>query len=274
MVDVVKKPAGGPFAEWKTANFAMIREKIKDHPGGVGRGGVLKLAGDMWKQMSEGEKQPWEEKFKEHTAAYAAYKSSDAYVEPEKKKRKHRECYAPVDLRKYPGGLLGIFMYERHRELDAVFQKVAMKKFRALSDEEKAKYQKIYDGDELGRGSPDEAEKFEDHKEDDGSPDEAALFKDFFTWSDNENDHKDTKDQTSLVKKAPKPLVKPATSGTNPEAQAVFAQARKEGLGLKVMNLLARPEIAAKGFDAQKLLTALRDAGGKVPAAKRALLDM
>lgn len=262
MVDVVKKPAGGPFAEWKVANFAMIREKVKDQPGSVGRGGVLKVAGDMWKQMSEAEKQPWEEKFKEHTAAYAAYKSSDAYVEPEKKqKRKHGECYAQVNLLKNPGGPLGIFMRERHGELDAVFQKVARKKFRALSDEEKAKYQKIYDDGELGRGSPDEAEKSEDHKEDD---DDSV---------DNEDDHKDTEDQTSLVKEAPKPLVKPATSGTNPEVQAVFAQARKEGLELKLTTLSARPEIAAKGFDAQKVLTALRDAGGKVPAAKRALLD-
>ena len=65
--------------------------------GGVGRGGVLKLAGAMWKQMSEAEKQPWDEKFKEHSAAYAAYESSDAYVEPEKKqKRTNGECYAPV----------------------------------------------------------------------------------------------------------------------------------------------------------------------------------
>ena len=48
----------------------------------MGRGGALKLAGAMWKQMSEAGKQPWDEKFKEHTAAYAAYESSDAYVEP------------------------------------------------------------------------------------------------------------------------------------------------------------------------------------------------
>ena len=64
---------------------------------GVCMGGVLKLAGAMWKQMSEAEKQPWDEKFKEHTAAYAAYESSDAYVEPEKKqKRTNGECYVPV----------------------------------------------------------------------------------------------------------------------------------------------------------------------------------
>ena len=64
-------------------------------------GGVLKLAGAMWKQMSEAEKQPWDEKFKEHTAAYAAYESSDAYVEPEKKqKRNNGECYAPVQNHK------------------------------------------------------------------------------------------------------------------------------------------------------------------------------
>ena len=48
-------------------------------------GGVLKLVGAMWKHMSEAEKQPWDEKFKEHTAAYAAYE-----------KRTNGECYAPV----------------------------------------------------------------------------------------------------------------------------------------------------------------------------------
>ena len=58
--------------------------------GSVGRGGVLKLAGYMWKQMSEAEKQQTIEKFEEHTAAYPAYESSDAYVEPEKKQKPKR----------------------------------------------------------------------------------------------------------------------------------------------------------------------------------------
>ena len=64
-------------------------------------GGVLNLAGYMRKHMSEAEKQPLDEVFKEHTAAYAAYKSSDAYVEPEKKQKcKHGGCYAPAQKHK------------------------------------------------------------------------------------------------------------------------------------------------------------------------------
>ena len=46
-------------------------------------------------------KKPWDEVFKEHAAAYAAYKSSDAYVEPEKKHtRKINEYFAPVQKHK------------------------------------------------------------------------------------------------------------------------------------------------------------------------------
>jgi CO dehydrogenase/acetyl-CoA synthase beta subunit len=53
----------------------------------------------------------------------------------------------------------------------------------------------------------------------------------------------------------------------------VFAEAQSEGFGLKLTTLLARPEIASKGLDAQIVLAALRKAGGKVVEAKRALLD-
>ena len=64
-------------------------------------GGVLNLAGYMRKHMSEAEKQLLDEVFKEHTAAYAAYESSDAYVEPDKKQKcTNGECYAPVQKHK------------------------------------------------------------------------------------------------------------------------------------------------------------------------------
>ena len=53
MVDVPKKPAGGPFSEWLSTVFRALSE---DKIGCVGRGGVLNLAGYMWKQMSEAEK--------------------------------------------------------------------------------------------------------------------------------------------------------------------------------------------------------------------------
>ena len=64
-------------------------------------GGALNLAGYTRKHMSEAEKQPLDEVFKEHTAAYAAYESSDAYVEPENKQKcKHCGYYAQVQKHK------------------------------------------------------------------------------------------------------------------------------------------------------------------------------
>lgn len=54
--------------------------------------------------------------------------------------------------------------------------------------------------------------------------------------------------------------------------EVVLADARKEGLQLKLTSLMDRPEIAATGLGAQQVLAALREAGGKVPAAKRTLL--
>ena len=53
----------------------------------------------------------------------------------------------------------------------------------------------------------------------------------------------------------------------------MFAEAQSEGFGLTLTTLLAGPEIASKGLDAQIVLASLRKAGGKVVAAKRALLD-
>ena len=53
-----KKRWSSPFSEWLSSVFrALSEEKM----GGVGLGGVLKLAGYMWKQMSEAEKKPWQE---------------------------------------------------------------------------------------------------------------------------------------------------------------------------------------------------------------------
>ena len=67
-------------------------------------GGALNLAGYTRKHMSEAEKQPLDEVFKEHTAAYAAYESSDAYVEPEKKqKRKQRVLCSGAEAQKRSG---------------------------------------------------------------------------------------------------------------------------------------------------------------------------
>ena len=89
MVEVPKKPSGAPLSEWKAAVF---RASSEEKMGRVGRGGVLKLACYMWEQMSEAEKQQTIEKFEEHAAAYAAYESSDAYVEPEKTQKPKRQC--------------------------------------------------------------------------------------------------------------------------------------------------------------------------------------
>ena len=52
----------------------------------------------------------------------------------------------------------------------------------------------------------------------------------------------------------------------------VFAEAQSEGFELKLTTLLARPEIASKGLDAQIVLAAVRKAGGKVIEAKKTLL--
>ena len=69
--------------------------------------------------------------------------------------------------------------------------------------------------------------------------------------TDDEDEHKDTEDKDPLTKRAPKTVEQAAKVGSRPESQAVLAEARKEGLKRKLEAILARPEIAAKSFDAQ-----------------------
>merc|ERR1719345_96411 len=87
MTEVVKAPAGGAFGEWRFVNFKMIQEEAAKMPGGIGRGGVAKKAGEMWKAMSEAEQAPWQKKFQEHQVAFQKYKASDSYQAPEKKQK-------------------------------------------------------------------------------------------------------------------------------------------------------------------------------------------
>ena len=59
-------------------------------------------------------------------------------------------------------------MCVQHEMLDAGFQKVGTKKFKALPQKEKATYQKMYVDFQPGGGSLDKDEKSEDREEDDG----------------------------------------------------------------------------------------------------------
>jgi len=228
----VKKPAGGAFGEWRAANFEMLTKEAAKMPGGIGRGGVAKKGGEIWKTMSEKEKAPWNKKFEEHTKAFQKYKESDSYHAPEKKQKKkdksgkgqldESDADAPTpskmskkeakEMKKFGSGSRNAIQLVKDR-LNAVRAKVKAanpgKTIAELSDEIKEAWDALPMSEkQLG--------------EDEEDPDRDVL-----------------------------------------------AVAEKEGLELKLKTMMANPNISG---DAQTLLDALRKAGGKVSDAKRALL--
>jgi len=299
MADVVKAPAGGAFGEWRTANFAEIQEKAAAKPGGVGRGGVAKVASEMWKQMSESEQAPWQKKFQEHAAAFAAYKSSDAYVkvpgaaalrtqkrklkEDPKRVAKLAKKNDPNRPKRPAGGAFGCFL-ARNR---SVFQKecagkpamavtkLASEKWKVLSALDKKPFEEEFHAKQKEfqeamksyvppAGAAPEADDEDEKGEEDEKEEE----------DEDEEEEEEESAASPPAKKAKTSGKAEAKTSGNADAslESVLVQAHKAGLKLKLTTLLARPEIAATGLDAKKVLAALEKAEGKVPAAKKALL--
>merc|ERR1719456_1907812 len=105
--------------------------------------------------MSDAEKAPWEQKFKEHSAAFAEFKKSGAYEPPVKKssKKSGKQSADPDAPKKPSGGGYGVFLGE-HREaivksLPAGYRitdvtKAAGAKWKALSEAEQDVYKKKF----------------------------------------------------------------------------------------------------------------------------------
>jgi len=272
----------------------------------MGKGGVAKKASEIWKAMSEVDKAPFQTKFNEQLAAFREYQQSDSYVKPErqakrnrgeKKSKKQKDPNAP---KKLCGGAYGIFASEVRARITAdnpgkavsVVAKAIKAEYDALSADQKKGYQAQYEekkaayqvafqeycekkkleptaeeGSEDGEDA-EESEDGEDAEEKEDDVDAVVLSE--------ATPQKKRKVETSPQKKekaAPAPAPAPAQQKKEKASKASFnntdpllAEAKKEGLDLKLKTMMEKPEFARKG--SQVLLDALRKAGGKVAEAK------
>ena len=72
----------GAFGVWKSQNSDFTHEKALEQGGKLGKAGFMKMAGELWRQMSEEEKAPWQRMYEENWQAFAEFKKSDSYTPP------------------------------------------------------------------------------------------------------------------------------------------------------------------------------------------------
>merc|ERR1740121_315207 len=259
---------------------------------------AAKKGSETWKAMSDTEKQPWVKKYEEHKAAFEAYKSSEAYVAPERKngKRKRGDEPAPAKDPNAPkkpvGGAYGVFANDKREEFakeaaakgEAGFGAVARlvsAAWKELGAEEKGGYQA----------------KFEEAKakyEKDLAEYRAAN--PVATPSKSTPDAKRARPSVGATRGSATKGKKPPKSGAADSSGGSAAKSKKpspksgavdpsiafsedvleaaEALGYRsqLVNLAGRAEVASKGYSGLALLDALKGASGLVNKAKNAIL--
>lgn len=269
MAEQLKKPVGGAYGVF----LSEKREEFKKEAEKAGEGitGVTKRAGAAWKALSDAEKAPYEEKYKGKKAEFDAFKSTDAYVAPERKAKKGAREAKPAkdkDAPKRPaGGAYGIFMNEKREEFkqQAVAKgenpvtgtaKLGAAAWKAVGEAEKATYEEKYKAAKEKYDNDMAAYRLSKPEE----PEPAAG----------------KKRGSGASAAAPAPKRKAVRTSKAPAGAELDAAVLKEadGLGFRgpLENLANRKAIVDAGFDGPKLLRALRASGGLVNKAQYALL--
>jgi len=271
----MKKPTGGGYGQFLSEKRAEFKKQA-DAAGDKTAVGPVKLAGAAWKAMGDKEKAPYEKKYQEAKAKFEAFKNSDAYEAPEKKEKKgHKGDAKPKkdkDAPKKPvGGAYGVFGNEKREEFKAKAvaagdnsfgggAKLASVAWKAMSDADKASYQKKY---EAAKAKYDvDLAKYQLSKPEEPSPEKET--------------ETGTKRKASVSSAAPAPKRKAVKTAAAPDGVALDEAVLKEadGLGYKsnLENLARRKVIVDAGIEGPKILRALKASGGLVNKAQHALL--
>mmetsp|Transcript_88470 Transcript_88470/g.223453 ORF Transcript_88470/g.223453 Transcript_88470/m.223453 type:complete len:296 (+) Transcript_88470:65-952(+) len=287
-----KKPAGGAYGRF----LAEKREEIKASlPAGHKITDVAKKAGELFKALSEDDKTKYQGAFEKAMAEYKEalekFKAEGGEVTRKSKRGKEPRAKPSPDQPKKPaGGAYGRFLAEKREEIKGSLPaghkitdvaKKAGELFKALSEEDKKKYQDAFEkamseykealekfkaggGEVVRGGKAAKAPKDGDDSGKPGKPENKRLSKMAM--------------KTGKAKAAPKGKAAAGKRGRPADVQGIhlsetdLKKARDLGYESQIQNLSKRPEVVDSGKKGADLLAALKDSNGLVNAAKRALL--
>jgi len=293
-----KRPAGGAYGIFVSEKRSEFAQKCVGQPVTA----VSKLAGEAWKNLSDMQKKPYEEKYAaakvkfeadmaaflaaggEKTKGVTALRSERKKAKEGKKAKKAKDPNMP---KKPAGGGYGRFLAENRAKIVASLPKdhkitdvakAAGTQWKALSDAAKKPYEEAFTlamaefrkaMDEYKAANPDAADSEEDDKEEEEKSPAAKG--------------KEAKEPNSSKKRA-----KPSSATTSPPSKrgaknastakeiAIDAEVLKEAEALsfasQLKNLAARPDVVSSGKSHKQMLAALKKNEGLVNKAKASLL--
>jgi len=282
-----KKPAGGGFGQFMAAKRAEFVKECKGQPISA----VQKLGSERWKQVSESEKESYNNAFKEaqkkyntdmekFLAAGGVKQKGAAALRSEKKKAKEGKLKKEKDPnapKKPVGGAYGCFLNANR----AAFQKacpgnvtgvakMAGEKWKELPDSEKEKYNKEYQHkliqyqEALKSYTPPPRE--EDEEEEDEEEAEPPSKKAKVASTNG------TIEVAAKAKAKGKAKAKVAPEETAEMPKDVIAKSDKAGMTAVLQKLMTHPDIKRAGIPAAEALSALEVSGGLLHPARKALL--
>jgi len=280
-IEEPKKPMT-TFFIYLNENRAKFTQELGDKA--KERGAISAYASQKYNSLSAEQKKVYEQKSAEQKAAYekamAEFKAQGGQVgqrKAEKRERKEkkekRAARKASNMPKRPaGGAYGCYLAEHRALIQSSLpagspcteaSKVASDQWKKLSPKDKEKFEKVY---EKKKAAYEEAMKEWKAKQtcEDGEDEDEG-----------EEDAEDAaaEDEVLAMPSPPKKarLSAPSSKGKSEGSEMVLAEAKKEGLALKLKTLMENPKTSGK--DAGTLLDALRKADGKVVEAKKALLS-
>jgi len=240
-----KKPAGGGFGCY----VAKHREEFQEQTQGQPDWAVAKIAGEKWKQLSEEDKQPYQEEFLAKMEAYKA--AIQNYVPPEEPELDEKA--AAKQAKK-----------EAKEAKKKAKDEAKETKKKAKGEAKEAKQQAKEEAREAKKQAKEGKKPAKEGKEAKNDAKAKAL------------KAKRTSGNFMLKVKAsgsscPSTTTKPAMPKVELQA-SVAAQAEKDGLTDQLMKLAARQDIINSKMSQAAMLKALQDNRGLIHPAKRALL--
>jgi hypothetical protein len=275
-----KRPLGA-YPQWMADNRQMLTEKIMAKLG-VDKAKVFlmlyKEARPFFDALSAAEKKKLEEIVEaakvKYQAEHKAWKEAGGKGQASSDAGK-KEIKDPNRPKKPAGGAFGCFMEQNRPALikecagqaATASVKLGSTRWKALSEAEKAVFDKAY---EKKKAAYDEAMKSY-------VPPAGAAMED---GDDDEEGEGNAAEQSPPAKKAKRAASSPAgadakkakTAASTPADADVLAQAKKDGFDRQLKTMLENPQVQSKKLSASVVLKALQDAGGKMVAAKKALL--
>jgi len=280
-----KKPVGGAFGIFMAEKRPEFLKTLAGKPVSE----VSKMGGEAWSKLSDKQKEPYQKQYEDKKAQFdkdmAAFLEAGgektkgaAGLRTERRKAKEGKKEKDANAPKKPaGGGYGVYLAENraaivkslpagHKITDVT--KAASAKWNAFSDAEKKTFQDKY----LQKVEEYKValEEYKKNLPEDANDDEED--------GDEEDEHEESESPPKKSRKAgAKTDEDEVLAGASPQKKRKVANldslmdvAKKEGLHTKLKAMLDNPKLASKG--SQVLLDALREAGGKVPDAKRSLL--